>query len=55
MMRFAHDCLVKMNKLVQDLEVKLGPGTSSLAMRFGLHSGSGTLLYTIILSLHSAF
>ena len=42
MVRFAHDCLVKMNYLVSDLEVKLGPGTSNLAMRFGLHSGSVT-------------
>jgi len=41
MVRFAHDCLTRMNRLVEDLEVKLGPGTSSLSMRFGLHSGSG--------------
>ena len=49
-MRFAHDCLVRMNKLVQDLEVKLGPGTSSLAMRFGLHSGSGKLSCTFLVA-----
>lgn len=39
MVRFAHDCLVKMTSLTKELEVDLGPGTSALAMRFGINSG----------------
>ena len=35
--RFAHKCMVTMNKLVFQLETSLGPGTSDLKMRFGLH------------------
>lgn len=42
MARFAHKCLVKMNTLVHDLEMFLGPGTSELKMRVGLHSGPVT-------------
>ncbi|CAB9506528.1 Receptor-type guanylate cyclase gcy [Seminavis robusta] len=42
MVRFASDCLVEFNCLSKDLELKLGPGTSDLAMRFGLHSGPTT-------------
>ncbi len=37
MARFAHKCLVKMNNLVHKLETTLGPGTSELKMRVGLH------------------
>jgi hypothetical protein len=37
MARFAYKCLVKMNSLVHKLELSLGPGTSDLCMRFGLH------------------
>jgi class 3 adenylate cyclase len=39
---FAHKCLLSMNSLMQELEVTLGPDTSELAMRFGLHSGPVT-------------
>ena len=42
MARFAHECLLKMNELVKSLEVSLGPGTSDLAIRVGLHSGPVT-------------
>lgn len=42
MARFAYKCLVKMNSLVHNLELSLGPGTSDLCMRFGLHSGPVT-------------
>ena len=31
-----------MNKLVHELEVTLGPGTSELNMRCGIHSGAVT-------------
>ena len=41
MCRFAQDCLNKSRKLVMELEHELGPGTSELGMRFGLHSGAG--------------
>lgn len=37
MARFAHKCMVKFNNLVFRLETSLGPGTSELKMRFGLH------------------
>ena len=37
MARFAHKCLLKMNALVHKLETTLGPGTSELKMRVGLH------------------
>ena len=40
--RTAYDCLVKMTSLTKKLEVELGPGTSTLAMRFGINSGSAT-------------
>ncbi|KAI2492853.1 adenylyl/guanylyl cyclase [Fragilaria crotonensis] len=42
MARFAYECLLKMNELVKSLEVSLGPGTSDLAIRVGLHSGPVT-------------
>jgi len=42
MTRFAYECLHKMKELTQKLEVELGPGTTDLAMRFGLHSGPVT-------------
>lgn len=38
----AADCNDEMNRLVQYLEKLLGPDTSSLSMRFGLHSGAVT-------------
>ena len=42
MSRFARDCLIKMQSVVQRLEVALGSETSKLTMRFGLHSGPVT-------------
>jgi class 3 adenylate cyclase len=39
MARFARDCRDQMNALTKSLEVTLGPDTSNLVMRFGLHSG----------------
>ena len=39
---FACKCKVKMQEVVQDLERTLGPDTSDLDMRFGLHSGPVT-------------
>jgi class 3 adenylate cyclase len=42
MARFAHDCNVKLHRLVKELEVTLGPDTGDLSMRFGLHSGPVT-------------
>jgi class 3 adenylate cyclase len=37
--RFANSCLNHMVRIVQELEVSLGPDTGDLSMRFGLHSG----------------
>lgn len=42
MVKFARDCLVKMDKLTRQLDASLGPDTSSLAMRVGIHSGPVT-------------
>ena len=42
MAKFAHDCRSKMNRVVKQLEVILGPDTADLTMRFGLHSGPVT-------------
>lgn len=42
MARFAYQCLVRSKKLTADLEALLGPGTSELGMRIGLHSGAVT-------------
>lgn len=42
MARFAHDVLVKSSEVFHCLEVTLGPGTSRLNMRLGLHSGPVT-------------
>jgi class 3 adenylate cyclase len=42
MVKFARECLQRMHVLVRQLEVSLGPGTSALDMRFGLHSGAVT-------------
>eukprot|EP00523_Entomoneis_sp_CCMP467_P017696 CAMPEP_0168809860 /NCGR_PEP_ID=MMETSP0726-20121227/3304_1 /TAXON_ID=265536 /ORGANISM="Amphiprora sp., Strain CCMP467" /LENGTH=1173 /DNA_ID=CAMNT_0008861859 /DNA_START=128 /DNA_END=3649 /DNA_ORIENTATION=- len=42
MAQFARECLRKFHLVVQDLELKLGPDTSDLAMRFGLNSGPVT-------------
>ena len=40
--KFARDILVKTGRLTTELEGKLGPDTSELAMRVGLHSGPVT-------------
>jgi hypothetical protein len=42
MARFARDCLYRMNTMTKQLEVTLGPDTTELGMRFGLHSGPVT-------------
>ena len=42
MARFASECRLKMNELVNQLEKSLGPDTADLSMRFGLHSGPVT-------------
>ena len=42
MARFASECVTKMNQVVRELEVTLGPGTSDLGLRVGLHSGPVT-------------
>ena len=42
MARFAYDCRIKMNELVKKLEVILGPDTTELKVRIGLHSGPVT-------------
>ena len=42
MARFAQDCARKASEVTRKLEVQLGPETSSLAFRFGLHSGPCT-------------
>ena len=39
MARFARDCQHAFIALTRELEVKLGPDTADLGMRFGLHSG----------------
>jgi len=42
MAKFARDCRDQLNTLTRSLEVSLGPETSDLTMRFGLHSGPVT-------------
>jgi class 3 adenylate cyclase len=42
MVKFAHLCLRKLERLTKELEVQLGPGTADLNGRAGLHSGSVT-------------
>ena len=42
MARFAYQCLTSMKKIIVELEGVLGPGTSDLALRTGLHSGPVT-------------
>lgn len=42
MARFARDCLTTFECLTQELERELGPGTSDLGLRIGLHSGPVT-------------
>ena len=42
MCRFAHYCIVQMNRLSNQLEETLGKGTKDLQLRVGLHSGPTT-------------
>ena len=42
MARFLRECLTKVTVVMKSLEVKLGPGTSNLRIRVGLHSGAVT-------------
>lgn len=42
MARFARDSLKKLDELLKHLEVALGPDTSELSVRIGLHSGPVT-------------
>ncbi|CAB9498466.1 Receptor-type guanylate cyclase gcy [Seminavis robusta] len=42
MSRFAFDCLVSMKEITKRLESTLGPDTTDLGMRIGLHSGPVT-------------
>jgi len=42
MARFAYQCILRMSQVTQELESALGPGTSALNIRCGLHSGSVT-------------
>jgi len=39
MCRFAYECMVSFINLTKSLELRLGPGTSDLALRVGIHSG----------------
>ena len=39
MAKFAWDCLVKFEQLTIELEKTLGPDTTELGIRFGMHSG----------------
>ena len=42
MARFASECMIKMTEVTQRLETTLGPDTTDLRMRCGLHSGPVT-------------
>lgn len=42
MARFAWDCLLRFGEVTKELESSLGPDTTSLSMRVGLHSGPVT-------------
>ena len=50
MARVARDCVMQTHELTRQLELKLGPDTSDLSIRVGLHSGPVTgkekLLFT---------
>lgn len=41
MARFAGDCLQRTYEVFNDVESRLGPDTTELGMRFGMHSGPG--------------
>ena len=40
MARFAWDCLLKFEEITRELETTLGPDTTELGIRFGMHSGT---------------
>ncbi len=40
--KFAHECILQMHVLTHELEATLGPSTSSLSLRVGVHSGPVT-------------
>jgi len=42
MLRFAYACRIRVNRIMKQLEVHLGPDTGDLTVRFGVHSGSVT-------------
>ena len=42
MARFAQDCARRVSTVLRKLETTLGPETTSLGFRFGLHSGPTT-------------
>jgi len=42
MCKFAEGCRDAMNSITSELELTLGPGTSSLRVRIGIHSGPVT-------------
>ena len=42
MVRFAYDALLTMRDVTQKLESTLGPDTTGLSLRMGLHSGPVT-------------
>jgi len=42
MVKFARECLIKIQKILPGLESRLGPGTADLDMRVGIHSGAVT-------------
>lgn len=42
MARFASDCLSSLTSLTRKLEVELGPDTTDLGVRVGIHSGPVT-------------
>ncbi|CAB9524168.1 Receptor-type guanylate cyclase gcy [Seminavis robusta] len=42
MVKFARDCMNRMVRALEDLQMQLGPDTRDLAMRVGLHSGPVT-------------
>lgn len=39
MAKFAMECVREMDRVTQELEVELGPDTTELRLRVGLHSG----------------
>ena len=42
MVKFANNCMEKMERVLNNLEPSLGPGTCDLEMRVGIHSGEVT-------------